>query len=358
MIDAVSFLVLIVLGVGLSHALLPRDRRCRLFWIVAPGILLLFIVHPLALVFALSCCAFSTSIFVLARRLQSARIKALLPYSLLLLLFVPEIASLATQAPILWLGSAFFIIRQMMTVAEAIKSGVGMGQFVPALLIATFFVAALPSGPVFSGLRSWEELKKGKAPAYADGCYRLFEGFVYLFALAGFASLVLRYLGQIDTDTGATLIASATVSLFGEPVAAFVFLFATFYGYSRMAEGSALLLGFEVPQNFDKPHLARDLGDFWKRWHRSMAEFVMQYIYLPLLVTTSRARLALISAFVFMGLWHSFSLEFLVWGLGHGIGLAFLLQWARQRSPAPIVLRIVSLAYVISLSSIAHGVWP
>jgi D-alanyl-lipoteichoic acid acyltransferase DltB (MBOAT superfamily) len=124
-----------------------------------------------------------------------------------------------------------------------------------------------------------------------------------------------------------------------------------------MAEGSALLLGFEVPRNFNKPHLARDLGDFWKRWHRSMADFVMQYIYLPLLVTTARAKLALIAAFVFMGLWHNFSPAFLIWGLGHGVGLAFLLPWAQRSGVRPVMLRIASLTYVIVLSGIAHGVW-
>ena len=49
MIDAISFLILILLSVGLSHAFMPYDCRSRLFWIVAPGVVLLFITHPLAL---------------------------------------------------------------------------------------------------------------------------------------------------------------------------------------------------------------------------------------------------------------------------------------------------------------------
>ena len=54
MIDAISFLIIIVLSIGLSQVFLPYDRRHRLFWIVAPGILLLFITHPMALVFAVT----------------------------------------------------------------------------------------------------------------------------------------------------------------------------------------------------------------------------------------------------------------------------------------------------------------
>ena len=359
MIDPVSFLLLIVLATGLSQAVLPSDPRARLFWIAAPGLLLLFITHPLALYFAFASFGVSTGVFLIARRLGNSRAKALAPYSILLLLFVPDVARLLNETPILWLGSAFFIIRQMMTVAHSVKQDVPVAQFFPALAIATFFFAALPSGPVFNGLKSWEQLAAQAPPAYGEGSYRLFEGFVYLFAVSGFLSLGLGAVRSLE-DSFIALAGVAgfmSLKLVIEPVAAFAFLFATFYGYSRMAEGSALLLGFEVPQNFNKPHLARDLGDFWKRWHRSMAEFVMQYIYLPLLVTTSRTRFALIAAFVFMGLWHDLSAGFLIWGVGHGVGLAYILPMAQRSRLGPIALRIGSLAYVILLSAIAHGVW-
>jgi len=359
MIDAISFLIIILLSVGLSHAFLPYDCRNRLFWIVAPGILLLFITHPMALIFAVGSFALSTGIFFAGRVVDSPQFRTRIPYIILLLLFVPDLMRLVREAPILWLGSAFFIVRQMMTVAQGIKNPVAFKQFLPALLLSTFCFAALPSGPVFSGLWCWDQLKQNMVPAYGEGCYRLFEGLVYLFAVAGFIGVAIPILGvtaaQMAGDGG--LAGPLFLKFFAEPLAGFSLLFATFYGYSRMAEGSALLFGFEVPQNFNKPHLARDLGDFWKRWHRSMADFVMQYIYLPLLVLTSRTKLALIAAFGFMGLWHNFSLGFLIWGLGHGIGLGFLLPWAQQRNVATTLLRIASLAYVVALSAIAHGVW-
>lgn len=359
MIDSISFLIVILLAVGLSHAVLPYDRRNRLFWIVTPGILLLFITNPLALAFGLACFAFSTGIFLLGHAVDQPRFKARIPYVILLLLFVPDLARLGSEAPILWLGSAFFIIRQMMTVAQGIKEGVALNDFVPGLVMSTFFFGALPSGPVFNGNRSWDLLKQDSAPAYGEGCYRLFEGFVYVFAVAGFVAVIIRVIEAIEAmavgpHSWAGLL---PLRLVAEPVAGFGFLFATFYGYSRMAEGSALLFGFDVPRNFNKPHLARDLGDFWKRWHRSMADFVMQYVYLPLLVTTTRSKLALIAAFLFMGLWHELSLAFLVWGIGHGIGLAYLLPWAQTRNFRPSALRAGSLIYVVLLSSIAHGVW-
>lgn len=359
MIDALSFAILLVLAVGLSQLILPTNRYNRLFWVVVPGMLLLFMIHPMALAFALTCYAFSTAVFLIGRALGNERIKVRLPYTILLLLFLPDAFNLSLDSPILWLGSAFFIVRQMMTVAQAIKNDVSLPEFVPALLMSTFCLSALPSGPVFNGLDTWGQLQQSPAPRNSEGCYRLFEGLVYLFAIGGFLGLALQYIGGQQ----AVLISGGGSGQYWllryvlEPSVAFGFLFVTFYGYSRMAEGSALLFGFEVPQNFDKPHLARDLGDFWKRWHRSMAAFVMQYIYLPLLVTTTHAKLALIVAFLFMGLWHNFSLAFMVWGLGHGIGLAYLLPWAQQRKFDPALIRAASLVYVVALSGIAHGVW-
>ena len=326
-----------------------------------PGVALLFSVHASALLFALASFSAAMIVYLAGRRTASPRIRARMPYLILLLLFVPDVAGLAADASVLWLGSAFFIIRQMMTVAAALKERRGPPDFVPGLLLATFFFAALPSGPVFNGLHVWDALKGNRKADYPEGLYRLFEGFVYLFALAGMASVAIDYARVAGDDLAAAgltySMARWALRILVDPLLGFSFLFATFYGYSRMAEGTALLFGCEVPQNFNKPHLARDLGDFWKRWHRSMADFVMQYVYLPLLVSSVRPRLALVAAFVFMGLWHEFTFAFLVWGFGHGFALGFIVPWARRHKvPAP-VLRVLSLGYVIMLSAVAHGVW-
>lgn len=359
MVDPVSFLAFILVAVGLSHAICAYDAWNRLFWGCMPGAVLLFVVHPFVLAFALGSFALCGSCYLAGRITDSSRIRVRIPYAILLLLFVPDVAGPVVDDPILWLGSAFFVIRQMMTVTAALKEQRRVSDFVPGLLLATFFFAALPSGPVFNGLRVWDSLKANRKPDYTEGLFRLFEGFAHLFAFAGIASVAIEYSGAI----GAALAERGNVParwilwILVDPLLGFGFLFATFYGYCRMAEGTALLFGCEVPQNFDKPHLARDLADFWKRWHRSMADFVMQYIYLPLLVSTSRPRLAMVSAFVFMGLWHEFTPGFLIWGLGHGFALGVVLPWARRNRVPASAIRAVSLAYVLTLSAIAHGVW-
>lgn len=113
-------------------------------------------------------------------------------------------------------------------------------------MLSTFFFAALPAGPVFNGLKCWSSLQKNSVSDYREGCYRLFEGFVYLFAVAGFAGLAIGAIeyAEFGIISSGGLAIILLLTLVAKPVAGFAFLFATFYGYSRMAEGSALLLGF------------------------------------------------------------------------------------------------------------------
>ncbi|MFD1196056.1 MBOAT family O-acyltransferase [Seohaeicola saemankumensis] len=361
MIDAVSYILLILVVLGLANGLpgLGTSLGARLFWITAPGILLLFITNVTALLFAAFAIAANIAVLCICNRIDNPRLSARAPYLVLLLLFVPDVFNELRGAPVLFLGSAFFIIRQMMTTAQAIKKKILFSDYLPALLAASFFFAALPSGPVFNGLDVMKDLKKRNLPQFGEGYYRIFEGFVFLFAISGFMSMGVEHIRMLEhgfAQHGNTL-AYAGLHFVLLPLFSFGFLFGTFYGYSRTAEGVALVLGFSVPQNFDKPHLARDLGDYWKRWHRSMADFVMQYIYLPIMVTWANAKVALISAFVFMGLWHDFSPNFLIWGLGHGVGLAYGMPWAKRNGFPPLAIRVVSLTYVVSLSSVAHRVW-
>jgi D-alanyl-lipoteichoic acid acyltransferase DltB (MBOAT superfamily) len=359
-IDPVSYclLILVVLCLATGMTVLSLSVGMRLFWAAAPGVLLLFITNSTALFFAFAAFAINVIVFGICKLVDTPRLSARLPYAVLLLLLIPDFFNEKRDAPILFLGSAFFIIRQMMTTTQAIKKKIDLPEYLPALLAASFFFAALPSGPIFNGLDVVKDLRKRNPPQYGEGLYRIFEGFVFLFAISGFMSLGVEYIRMLAAAFGGAgyILVEIGLRVILLPLASFGFLFGTFYGYSRMAEGTALALGFTVPQNFNKPHLARDLGDYWKRWHRSMADFVMQYIYLPIMVSSANAKISLISAFVFMGIWHDLSLNFMLWGLGHGMGLAYGLPLAKKAFSA-VTVRVFSLASVVLLSAVAHKVW-
>ncbi|MGI5977180.1 MAG: MBOAT family O-acyltransferase [Candidatus Limivicinus sp.] len=94
-----------------------------------------------------------------------------------------------------------------------------------------------------------------------------------------------------------------------------------FSGYSDMASGSSLMLGIELPVNFNSPYHALSVRDFWKRWHMSLTGFLRQYIYFPLGGSRKgkfRTYLNTMIVFLISGIWHGANYTFILWGLLHG----------------------------------------
>jgi len=113
-----------------------------------------------------------------------------------------------------------------------------------------------------------------------------------------------------------------------------------FAGYSNMAIGIGIVLGFTFPRNFRLPYTSLSVTEFWRRWHMSLSAWFRDYLYIPL-GGSRGSRLAtycnLVTVFVLVGLWHGASWNFIVWGIHHG---AFLvaeragLRGILQRGPA------------------------
>ena len=98
-----------------------------------------------------------------------------------------------------------------------------------------------------------------------------------------------------------------------------------FSGYSDMAVGLGLLLGFQFPQNFNSPYKAVSITDFWRRWHISLSTWLRDYLYIPLGGNRhgpSRTYFNLWLTMLLGGLWHGANWTFLAWGAWHGLWLA------------------------------------
>ena len=99
-----------------------------------------------------------------------------------------------------------------------------------------------------------------------------------------------------------------------------------FSGYSDMAIGLALMLGFVFPKNFDSPYHAQSITEFWRRWHISLSTWLRDYLYIPLggnRKGPGRTYANLAIVMLLGGLWHGASWNFVVWGGMHGALLAF-----------------------------------
>jgi D-alanyl-lipoteichoic acid acyltransferase DltB (MBOAT superfamily) len=114
-----------------------------------------------------------------------------------------------------------------------------------------------------------------------------------------------------------------------------------FFGYSNMAIGLGLALGFSFPRNFQMPYTARSITDFWRRWHISLSQWLRDYLYIPLggnRGSQAETYRNLCLVFVLCGLWHGAKWTFVIWGVHHGL---FLI--AERAGLGPLLARAPAL---------------
>lgn len=118
-------------------------------------------------------------------------------------------------------------------------------------------------------------------------------------------------------------------------------LYLDFSGYTDMARGLSLLLGFRLPENFAYPYAATNLGEYWRRWHMTFSSWLRDYVYFPLggsRCAPARAYLNLFLTFLVCGIWHGSDWRFVLWGGAHGIGLIVYRAYT-NRARAEVVPR-------------------
>jgi D-alanyl-lipoteichoic acid acyltransferase DltB (MBOAT superfamily) len=111
----------------------------------------------------------------------------------------------------------------------------------------------------------------------------------------------------------------------------FLWLYLDFSAYTDIAVGVGRLMGVATPENFNRPYLARNMVDFWERWHISLSLFIRRNLYIPIFATLMRrgtpphplmgSTVAFTISFILCGLWHGLNVNFLLWGTIHALGL-------------------------------------
>ncbi len=109
-------------------------------------------------------------------------------------------------------------------------------------------------------------------------------------------------------------------------------LYCDFSGYSDIAIGLALWMGFTIPDNFRAPYKADSITDFWRRWHISLSTWLRDYLYISLGGNKCSRWRMYFNQFMTMllgGLWHGASWNFIIWGAVHGVALCFHKAWSK-----------------------------
>ena len=114
-------------------------------------------------------------------------------------------------------------------------------------------------------------------------------------------------------------------------------IYCDFSGYTDIVIGIAMMLGFTVQSNFNKPYLADNVANFWRRWHMSLSTWFNEYLFYPLSYSFRRLKqfgviIAVLLTFFISGLWHGPAWTYIAWGTSHGIAIAFGLATVNIRS--------------------------
>jgi D-alanyl-lipoteichoic acid acyltransferase DltB (MBOAT superfamily) len=161
--------------------------------------------------------------------------------------------------------------------------------------------------------------------------YRNVAAGLFLFSIGLFKKVVIADTfatwanNGFDVATSLNLIEAWATSL------SYTFqLYFDFSGYTDMAIGVSLMLNIKLPANFNSPYKAKDIQDFWRRWHITLSRFLRDYIYIPLggnQVSKYRNSFNLFSVFLIGGLWHGASWMFVLWGAFHGLAMVIHRIW-------------------------------
>jgi D-alanyl-lipoteichoic acid acyltransferase DltB (MBOAT superfamily) len=233
-------------------------------------------------------------------------------------------------------GISFYTFQTMSYTIDVYR-----GQIRPTRSFARFFVYVsffpqLVAGPIERAARLMPQLEQALRVRFHAAnlvagtrliVWGMFKKVVIADACASLVEPV--YAAPAAYDGWAALVATYAFTLQ---------IYCDFSAYSDIARGSARLLGVELMLNFDQPYLARNVQEFWRRWHISLSEWFRDYVYLPLGGSRrGRARtLVNLTATMFLsGLWHGAAWNFVVWGLFHGVLLLLHALWAgRERTRA------------------------
>jgi len=227
-------------------------------------------------------------------------------------------ASLPTLRVVLPVGISFYTFQTLSYTIDIYRRKLEPTADAVAFFAFVSFFPQLVAGPIerasnllpqFLRRRRFDEL------AARDGLRQMLNGFLKKVVIAdNLAPHVQAIFANHAQQDGATLLVGVVFFAFQ--------IYCDFSGYSDIALGTARLFGFDLMRNFRYPYLARDIAEFWHRWHISLSSWFRDYVFIPLggsRVPTRERIFNIMVTFTVSGLWHGANWTFVIWGALNGL---------------------------------------
>ncbi|MBL4590006.1 MAG: MBOAT family protein [Alphaproteobacteria bacterium] len=243
---------------------------------------------------------------------------------------------------ILPIGISFYIFQSISFLIDVYRKDAP-----PAKNFLNFaaFISLFPqliAGPVlrYKDLAHQFEHRTHSFDLFSQGAHRFMIGFINKVLIADTVAILVDASYALENPTMADAWLGA--------LAYTVQLYFDFSGYSHMAIGIGLMMGFRFMENFNAPYISRSITEFWKRWHISLSSWLKDYLYIPLGGNRKgkvRTYINLLLTMVLGGLWHGANWTFVLWGAWHGAILAIERALGVKGSltaPTPFLMRAVT----------------
>lgn len=253
---------------------------------------------------------------------------------------VQQSTSTASPMDIRWLGFSYVAFRLIHTMRDRQNGRLAQFSLQDTINYVIFF-PAFSAGPIDRLPHFVKEMQQPlifASPQLSSAFIRLTVGVFKKFALAGSLSLI-----ALNGLNASQLNSSGWVWLLVYAYALLIYF--DFAGYTDIAIGLGLLVGIQLPENFNRPYLKPNLTQFWNNWHITLTQWFRAYFFNPFTrALRSRYRnlsvgwivlITQLSTMILIGLWHGVSWNFVLWGLWHGLGLFVhnrFSDWIKPRS--------------------------
>jgi alginate O-acetyltransferase complex protein AlgI len=250
---------------------------------------------------------------------------------------------LASALDIRWLGFSYVAFRLFHTLRDRLAGRLpahSLSEFITYII----FFPAFTAGPIDRVQRFTQDLRKLEPQDIPPGGQRILLGIFKKFALADSLALIALNAAHVEqVKSGLWL----WVLLYAYALR----IYFDFSGYTDIAIGLGKLMGFNLPENFERPYLKSNLTTFWNSWHITLAQWFRAYFFNPLTRAMRSGQrkyplwlvvlIGQLSTMLLIGLWHGITWNFAAWGLWHGVGLFIHSRWteATRARLAPLAAR-------------------